>query len=262
MSSAAVASSTSVPVEVKGKTKIEPRSTKEAKKALKENLELYRRIAAGLPILPHDETYLTNTKTIAQELLTRTEAFLEKYDQLSESTETKRSAVIKPRLCDRGLTELFFRAFRRGLPVVGAYGVCDLNRIATRAFSVYVKANSLGEGQFFTCDDELERLFNSKTVSDPTKTYLQVALERIAELRNKDGYKPTTSSADIVTNNGRISMNYAALKIIVPHFGVDYDLSDAARFIPQLEEFGNYLNEEHTQYEERKKAAKKASNKK
>lgn len=259
MSQASVMTAVSTAVPAAGRQKIEPWTTKELKKEMKENLEFYKRVANGLHVIPPSESYLSTTKAIAQELITRTEKFIEDYDELADSTESKRTARIKPRLCDRALTDLFSRHFKRYLPDNGAHGVLDLNRIAPRAISLYVKDKSLGGSQFFRLDDELQRLFNRPSVEDPTKTYLQLAQERIAEIRLVNGYKPSPSSAEIIVEGGCITMNYSALKIIIPKFGIDYELTNANDYVQQLEEFAKHLEELHNQHEESKKAAKKST---
>lgn len=249
-----------VPVST-GKSKIDPWDPKLLKKELKDNLELYKRVSEGLHVLPLDEKYSETTKALANELLTRTGNFLQKYKELFESTENKRVASIKPRLCDKKLTTFLSNHFKRYLPDNGQHGVLDLNRIAPRAISLYVKEKGLGETQFFALDDELKRLFESPSVENPSKTYIQLAQERIAEIRMERDYKQSPSSAEIFVENGRVTMNYSALKIIIPKFGVKYDLTDASVFVQQLEEFNKYLEQLHTQHEENKKAQKKANKK-
>lgn len=238
--------------------KIEPWTTKELKKELKDNLEFYRRVLNGLHVITPSESYLSTTKSMAQELITRTEKFLQDYDELYDSIESKRTARIKPRLCDRALTDLFSQHFKRYLPDNGAHGILDLNRIAPRAISIYVKDKGLGGSQFFRLDDALHRLFNKPSVEDPSKTYLHLAQERIAEIRLANGYKPSPSSAEIIVENGCVTMNYSALKIIIPKFGIEYDLTNANDYITQLEDFAKYLEDLHNQHEETKKAAKKS----
>lgn len=244
-----------------GKSKIDPWDPKTLKSQLKSNLELYVKVSEGIPVLPMDESYLANTKSIATELRTRTLKFLEKYKELFESTETKRVASIKPRLCDKKLTTFLSQHFKRYLPDNGQHGVLDLNRIAPRAISLYVKEKGLGETQFFFLDEVLKQLFESPSVENPGKTYIQLAQERIAEIRMEKDYKQSPSSAEIFVENNRIMMNYSALKIIIPKFGVKYDLTDPKLYVQQLEEFNKYLEQLHNKHEENKKEQKKASKK-
>lgn len=238
------------------KSKIDPWDAKELKKQLKKNLELYKHVSEGLAVLPMDEKYLETTKTLASELLKRTTDFIQKYKELFESTETKRTATIKPRLCDKRLTHFLSNHFRRYLPDNGQHGVLDLNRIAPRAISLYVKEKGLGETQFFCLDDALRQLFESPSVENPSKTYLQLAQERIAEIRMEKDFKQSASSAEIFIENNRITMNYSALKIIIPKFGVKYDLTDPSLYVGQLEDFNKFLEGLHNQYEENKKVQK------
>lgn len=241
------------------KSKIDPWEPKELKKELKNNIELYKRVSEGLHILPLDEKYLSETKNLATELLTRTTDFLAKYKELYESTETKRSATIKPRLCDKKLTDFLSRHFKRYLPDNGNYGILDLNRIAPRAISLYVKERGLGETQFFSLDAELKKLFESFSVENPSKTYIQLAQQRIDEIRMEKEYKKSPSSAEIHISptDGNITMNYSALKIIIPKFGVKYEITDPKLYEAQLDEFNKHLESLHSSYEEQKKTSKK-----
>lgn len=238
------------------RSKSSPFTAKELKKELKENLDLYKRVSEGLPVLPMDDRYLSDTKSVAIELYDRTVDFINKYKELYESTENKRSATIKPRYCDKKLTVFLSQHFKRYLPDNGQYGVLDLNRIAPRAISLYVKEKGLGETQFFRLDDTLRQLFESPSVEDPSRTYLQLAHDRINSIRAEKGYIPSRSSAEICTENGNIVMNYSALKIIIPKFGVKYDITDTGAYTPQLEEFNLYLEQLHHQYEDSKKKRK------
>ena len=256
----ATGSGTAVPVTT-SKSKIDPWEPKELKKQFKDNLDLYKRVSEGLHVLPIDEKYSESTKGLASELLARTQKFLENYKSLYESTETKRVASIKPRLCDKKLTIFLSGHFKRYLPDAGQHGVLDLNRIAPRAISLYVKEKGLGETQFFALDDALKQLFESPSVENPGKTYIQLAQDRIAEIRMEKDYKQSPSSAEIFVENGRITMNYSALKIIIPKFGVKYDLTDPNVYVAQLEEFNKFLEQLHTTHEENKKAQKKANKK-
>lgn len=244
-------------VVVAAKSRPTPLNPKELKKALKENLDLYKRVSEGLPVLPMDEKYLSDTKSVAIELYDRTLEFISKYKDLYESTESKRSATIKPRYCDKKLTTFLSQHFKRYLPDNGQYGVLDLNRIAPRAISLYVKEKGLGETQFFYLDDTLRQLFESPSVEDPSKTYLQLAHDRISDIRAEKGYNVSRSSAEIFTENNSIMMNYSALKIIIPKFGVKYDITDTNAYMQQLEEFNSYLEQLHLQHEENKKRRKK-----
>lgn len=243
------------------KSKINPWEPKELKKQLKDNLELYRRVSDGLHVLPIDEKYLETTKALAGELHTRTLKLIDDYKLLFESTETRRVASIKPRLCDKKLTIFLSGHFKRYLPDNGQYGVLDLNRIAPRAISLYVKEKGLGETQFFSLDDSLKQLFESPSVENPARTYIQLAQDRIAEIRMEKDYKQSPSSAEIFVENGRITMNYSALKIIIPKFGVEYELTDPNVYVSQLEEFNKFLEQLHLAHEESKKAQKKINKK-
>lgn len=253
-----------LPVATASKSKIEPWDPKELKSQLKDNIALYKKLAEGTHTPFPDEAYeayIQKVKNLASLLLTELESFLQKYKDMYESIETKRVATIKPRLCDKKLTTFLANHFKRYLPDNGQHGILDLNRIAPRAISLYVKEKNLGETQFFYLDNELKALFESPSVENPQKTYLQLAQERITEIRMEKDYKQSVSSADIHIDHNRITMNYSALKIIIPKFGVQYDLTDPKMYEAQLEEFNKYLEELHNKHEEAKKAQKKAAKK-
>lgn len=239
------------------KSKIQPLTPKELKKQFKDNISLYKKIADGLHIIPSDEKYIETTKELAQKQLIEINEILDEYKELYESIETKRVACIKPRLCDKKLTTFLSNHFKRYLPDNGQYGVLDLNRIAPRAISLYVKEKGLGETQFFSLDDSLKELFESPSVENPTRTYIELTQDRIAELQMEKNYRKSVSSAEIFIENGRITMNYSALKILVPKFGVKYDLTDPHTYMARLEDFNNYLQQLHDQYKENKKQQKK-----
>lgn len=263
--STAVASATQVPTTTNGgtiKKKSEAWTPKELKQALKENKQFYRKVAVGLSVVPPNDQYVNETKQLAQELLDDIAQYEQDYKELYESTETKRVAGIKPKRCDRKLTQFFERYYKRRLPEVGNHGVCDLNRVAPRALCLYVKERGLGETQFFTLDEDLANLFNSPSIEDPSKTYLQLAQDRIDVIRLERASKGVktapSSSADIIVDNGRITMNYSALKIITPKFGDDYPLNDPGQYVNTLEDFENYLCELMNQRQENaKKQSKK-----
>lgn len=254
MSQAAVAQPTPVPAT---KSKIEPWDMKELKKQLKPNEDVYKQISEGLHVVPPSDEYTNFTKKLAKDLLDKVAEFKEKYRELYESTETKRSASIKPRLCDKRLTNFLAGHFKRYLPDNGPHGVLDLNRIVPRAISIYIKEKNLGATQFFTLDLALKELFEHPSIENRDKTYIQLAQERIAEIRMEKDFKQSPSSAEIVVENGKITMNYSALKIIIPKFGVKYDLTEPGTYIPELEKFNQYLEQLHAQHEEAKKESKK-----
>lgn len=255
MSQAAVAQPASVPATTK--SKIEPWDTKELKKQLKANEDLYKQISDGLHVVPPSEEYTNNTKKLAKELLDKVTQFKDRYKESYESTETKRVASIKPRLCDKRLSNFLADHFKRYLPDNGQHGVLDLNRIVPRAISIYIKEKGLGATQFFTLDEKLKELFEYPSIENKEKTYIQLAQDRIAEIRMEKEFKQSPSSAEIFVENGRITMNYSALKIIIPKFGIKYDLTDPGIYISELEVFNKYLEQLHAQHEEAKKAAKK-----
>lgn len=238
-------------------TKILPLQPKDVKKLLKPNKEYYTKVAAGLHIVPPVESYLTDTKSKAEELLKLLQEYEEEYKSQYEATENKRQASLKPRLCDKRLTDYLSNHFKRALPDFGKYGVCDLNRLVPRAISLIVKEKGLCNAQYFTLDDELADILTSPSVSKPEKTYIQLARERIDEIKAKKDYKTSLSSAEIIEekSSGKITMNYSALKIVTPKFGIDYNL-DPTKYIPALEDFAKKLDEESTKFLELKKTAK------
>lgn len=259
MSATVVAGSAVATTSVVGRQKIEPWTLKDLKKNDKSAVEFATRAANGLNVLPPDDKYTANVRALATEFLQRVERLHEAFDELYDSTETKRVTSIKPRLCDRALTDLLSQHFMKHIPESGQYGVIDLNRIAPRAISLYVKEKNLGGSQFFTLDDALYRLFNAPSIEDKTKTYLQLAQQRIEQLHLESGYRSSPSSAKIDISNGRVTMNYSALKIIIPKFGVDYDINNPQDYVQNLEQFAEHLEVLNNQHIENKKALKKST---
>jgi hypothetical protein len=235
----------------------EPWDYKEMKKQFKELRDFLKKVSDGLHIIPNDQSHVDLMKINASEVLALVDKVLEEYKQLCDSTESKRTTKIKPRLCDKKLTTFLANYYKKYIPDNGVHGIFDLNTVAPRAVSQYIKDKGLGNTQFFTLDHELYTLFNSPSVENPSKTYIQLAQERITEIRMTSGYEQSTSSAEILLDNSRITMNYSALKIIIPKFGINYELTNPEQYVPQLEDFDKYLIELRTKYEENRKAEKK-----
>ncbi len=245
------------------RARIEPWTTKQFSDAMKPLKAFYETVAKGLKTIPINEEYAKRTKELATELLARQKTILEAYDELYESTKAKRTASLKPLLCDKKLTTFLGAHFGLKLPETATYGVMDLNRIVPRAISLYIKEKGLGEGQVFGLDEPLKRLFESPSVEYPEKTYLQLAHDRINEIHSTKDYKPSTSAASIHVEHstGQVSMNYSALKIIIPKFGVSYEITNAEVYIPPLEEFAKMLEQIlNARKEAQKKAKKPAAN--
>jgi hypothetical protein len=259
MSATVMSTNVVASVPAAARKKIEPWTPKELKKEMKDVNDFVRRVEAGLHVIPPSEQYLNKTKDMARRYLELAEQVQKDYEELYESTESKRITHIKPRLCDRALTDLLARHFKKMIPESNQYGVLDLNRIAPRAISLYVKEKGLGLSQYFNLDDDLTRLFSSPSVEDKNKTYLQLAQQRIDQIRAEPGYKPSSSSADISVVNGTVTMNYSALKIIIPKFGVNYDLSNPDDYVEPLQRFADHLEDLHNKFEEAKKSAKKTT---
>lgn len=238
------------------KSKSEPWDHKTAKKQFKANLALYKQVATKPNMLCTDDEHLNHIKQLAQELADKAEKWLEKYKALHESTQTVKVSALKPKFCDKKLTTFFSKHFKYLLPENEKYGIIDLQIIAPRAFSLYFKDKGLNNGQYFTLDDELKELFNSPSIGDPSKTYLQLIHDRIHELRSKKDSKVTSSSATVTETNGRITMNFSALKVITNKFGVKYDFVDPDQYISELQTFSNMLNALHDQKEQSKKKPK------
>ena len=249
--------------------KIKLWTPKDLKDELRDVRGQLKHITKGLSPIPHSDEYVDKTSKAAQDILDDIEKFERMYAELLEQTETKRTSGIKPRLCDKRLTDFLSRQFDVRLPELGKHGICDLNSLVLRAISLYVKQFNLGNTQFFSLDDNLLKLFRSPSINDPTKTYLELGHQRISELTanraqanagNKD-YKTPVAVAEIIEKEGNVTMNYSALKIIVSKFALDYDLTDTEKYTHDLKDFAKVLQDKHEQYEEAKKRNKKASKK-
>lgn len=244
------------------KRKIQPWTPKEIKEKFKPLKKEYKKIAQGLQIIGSNPGYIEATKALSQQLLDDVNKYIEAYIAAYEANEPKRHSSIKPRLCDKKLTDFVQRYYKVFVPSTpnGQYGICDLNRIIPRAISIYVKEKGLGETQFFTLDDELYKLFNSYSITNPSKTYLELAQERISEIRATSDYKHDPSSADIITDSGKTIINYSALKILVPKFGIKgYDVVNESMYVPDLEKIAKLLEDKNNNLKELKKASKKSA---
>lgn len=241
------------------RTRIEPWTPQQLSEAMKPLKAFYEKVAKGLKTIPSNEEYEKKTKDLAAQLLAGIKKMMTDYDELYESTKTKRTAGLKPLLCDKKLTNFLGSHFNLKLPETALYGVMDLNRIVPRAISLYIKEKGLGEGQVFVLDDGLKHLFESPSVEIPERSYLQLAQERINEIRIDPNYTPSVSSAEIHIDRatGRINMNYSALKIIIPKFGVDYEITNPEIYTPPLEEFSKMLEQILNARKEAQKKPKK-----
>jgi len=150
----------------------------------------------------------------ATELLNLVDKYLEAYKDMYDSVDTKRVAAIKPRYCDKKLTDFLTSYFKIYIPDNGSYGIIDLNKNYSSCYFLYVKEKKLGDTQFFTLDDNLKKLFESPSVENKDKTYLQLAQERIAEIRSERIISILLLLLRSLLIMDRVTMNYSALKII------------------------------------------------
>ena len=237
----------------KGKRKIAPRPPKDVKADFKDVGDWLGKCAKGLSALPSDAEYTSHCRDLANQLNTIIhEEILPEYKKRYEAVQPSREAGIKPKRCDSALTTFLFKYYRYSFPVSGTYGVCDLNKIASKAIAIYIREKGLGEGQFFTLDNDLYELFNKLSINGEGKTYLQLTQDRIDTIRNQPSYNRTSASAHIDINGDKVSMNYSALKIILPKFVVNYALTDPDQYVPQLEVFANTLDEKAKEFENKK----------
>lgn len=215
---------------------------KELKKRLKDTTSTLKQVSSGLNPVPYNQEYVTQASTMADELLADLERFEKLYTDTIEGMSVKRTSSLKPRVCDIKLTDFLSSVYGVNLPTMDKYGICDVNILAFRAISLYLKENRLTASQFFTLDDMLLDLFTSSSVNDPDKTYLDLAKERISELSIQRGSaKKTAAAAEIIDQDGNVTMNHSALKIVVSKFTIDYELIDSDRYLGDLNELSNVL---------------------
>lgn len=239
------------------KKRAEALDSKELKKELKPNMEFYSKVADGIPIVTPDDKYTYETKELARLLLEKNNELMLEYKELYDSIQSVKVSNIRPKLCDKHLTDFFSKHFNRKLPDNGIYGVFDLNKIAPRAFSLYIKEKGLSTNQYFTLNDELRALFELPSVEDPSKSYLQLTQDRIHDIRMSKTFVKSNSSAEVIITNTGITMNYSALKIATPKFGSDYIPANSNHYIPELTIFNDYLTDLHMKRLQDKKDAKK-----
>jgi hypothetical protein len=208
----------------------------------KENRATYERVAEGLGSIYTSEDHKDKLKKCAQEALELMDLFEKAYTALYQSLDSSRSKKINPKYVDIKLVRFLSDYFEIPLPESGKYGVLDTNRTLHRAFSVYIRENHLNNKQFFTLDERLRSLFSCSSLEEPSKTYLDLTQERVDTLA-KDKEKITPSCSNIIRHGDTISMNVAALKILVPKFGLDYSPADADKYVNRIQEFVDLLDE-------------------
>lgn len=202
-------------------------SPKELKKQLRDVYNIYKHVSAGLSTVPPNPSYTHDTSTLALELIDDLTRFEALYAEAANKTTTKRKTSPKPKLCDKKLTDFLSSTYGVSLPSMGVHGICDVNTLAFSAISLYLREQKLNNAQFFTLDDKLTQLFKSKCINGSGKSYLDITKDRVAELDRERGDAPKTPSmAEVIEVNGVVTMNYSALKIIVPKFVVEYELID------------------------------------
>lgn len=208
----------------------------------KDNRDVYTNVHQGLGSIYTTTEHTLALKALAGECLDLMSLFEEKYAEVYQSLNQTRTKKVNPKFVDLNLVRFLSDYFEVPLPESGKYGVLDLNSTAHRAFSVYIREKDLNNKQFFTLDEGLKKLFNSPSLEDPSKTYLQLTQERVDELA-KDKKEITSSCSNIIHHDGGISMNVAALKILVPKFGIDYAPADADKYVPEINDFIELLAE-------------------
>lgn len=244
---------------VQGRVVSEILTPPQVKKLHADNLAMYRHMKDGIHHIPPNPSLTKQVQELALELETRTEALIASYKDLYERANPKRTVSLKTNLCDHRLTDFMGDYMGILLPEWGGHGVVDVNTTAFRTLSLYIRENNLADGNYFLLNDKLKILFMQMSIVDPTKTYLQVADDRIQVLRSKKGVsEPNGKSAEIMyAENDSIYMNYAALRTILPSFKVDYVPIDAETFLSAIVDFDQKVKERDTALEEAKKAAKK-----
>lgn len=223
------------------------------------NRTLYRHIKDGVNHIPPNPALTKQVQELALELETRTGALVTAYKDLYEKANPKRVISLKPNLCDHNLTDFLGDYIGLLLPDWSEYGVVDINITVFRTISLYIREHQLGSGNYFVLDDKLKTLLSRPSIGDPTKTYLQVTEDRIQVNRSRKNVTELNGkSAEIIyEEDGKICMNYAALRTMLPAFKVDYVPIDANTFIESIVGFDQKVKDRDAALEEAKQAAKK-----
>jgi hypothetical protein len=211
---------------------------------LKNNRATYTEVARGQGTIYSTDEHKLQVQACANEALALLDEFEAEYKRVYQSLLQSRTKKVTPKYVDIKLTRFFSEYFEVELPESGRYGILDIGATAHRAISIYIRENELNNKQFFKLDRNLRELFESPSLEDPSKTYLQLTQERVDELA-KDKKEISPSCSNIIHHDGEISMNVAALKILVPKFGrvskdednPDYTPADADKYIPEINEF-------------------------
>jgi hypothetical protein len=244
--------------ESKKRSQVEIWSPKDLNKELKEIQDTLKQGVKGIDVLPPNEKYTREVAACAQEILDDIARFKKGYTELYGGTKTKKSSSLKPRLCDKKLGKFAQEEFGVTLPSVNGFVVSETNALAPRMISLYVKKHNLNRKQFFELDDKLHALFNSPSINDHTRTYLDLTKARIAE-KAAERTEPNESNsvAAVYCENGVYSMNYSALKIALSKFVVQSDdVLDEKLYEDELKAFADKLGQEHQEREELEKAKK------
>ncbi len=222
-------------------------SPKELKKQLRDVYAVYKQVGAGLSTVPPNPSYTHDTSSLALEIVDDLARFERLYAEATNKTTTKRKTSPKPKLCDKKLTDFLSSTYGVSLPSMGTYGICDVNTLAFSAISLYLREQKLNNAQFFTLDDKLTQLFKSQCVNGTGKSYLAITKDRVAELDRERGDIPKTPSmAEVIEVNGVVTMNYSALKIIVPKFVVEYELVDPDLYSEDMAKLKAVIDERQT----------------
>jgi len=116
-----------------------------------------------------------------------------------------------------------------------------MNRVAKRVFAVYAREKDLKNKQYIALDDKLKELFSLPSLTDPSKSYLDLTQE---EIRKKEASRTTShpSCANILKHEDQVYMNTSAINILISKLSIDYTPSDAEKYVPSLEEFAKIVD--------------------
>lgn len=219
---------------------------------LKSNRDFYEEAMKGIGTIYSNPDQDKLLREKCKETVDLIDSFLEEYKERYSHVSTKRVSKVNPKCVDLNFAHFISDYFEVEVPESGKYAVLDIHKVGHKALSVYTREKDLKNKQFFLLDDTLKALVNAPSLSDSSKTFLQLTQERIDEL-NKDRDKISASCSNIIYQGSDIYMNISATKILVPLFSLDYSPADSDKYVPYIQTVIDVVSERYNKLVEDEK---------
>jgi len=210
---------------------------------IRDNKALYQRIVDGKDgTIYTSKEHSEKVKECARQQLSLIDQFVEEYTRRYNATHLPRQKKAHLRYVDLGLTNFLSDYFNYPLPTSGSHGVLDMNRVGKRVFAVYAREKNLKNKQYISLDDKLKDLFSSPSITNPSKSYLDLTHDAIKEKEASRTTAHHPSCANILEHDDQVYLNISALNILISKLSIDYTPSDADKYVSSLEEFANIVD--------------------